>query len=155
MSSWCCCCCLRGSAVIAASCGSEQNIASCPSHPPLRWCFSGDKLVQDVVCGFSCVHQLDWSDGTGAQRRASVIFVAPSMWAVSRVGLFLSPPFFFFFFVSVDVHWVVANFVDSGCCDAYHGGEKLVRLLKPGFLVFGERCARLFCLKAKKCALSA
>lgn len=60
--------------------------------------------------------------------------------AVSCVGfLFFSPSFY----VSVDVRWVVASVVDSGCCDAYNGGRNLC-VAQGFFLVFDERRTRLF-----------
>lgn len=56
--------------------GGEEGKSILPRATP---CYVGvfqvTKLVQDV-CGFSCVRQLDWSDGTGARR---LIFVDPSV----------------------------------------------------------------------------
>lgn len=46
------------------------------------------------------------------------------------------------FYVSVDVRWVVANVVDSGCGNAYNGGRNVC--VAQGFLVFDERRTRLF-----------
>lgn len=125
---------MRGSAVIATTCGGGKGKSILPRATP---CYVGvfqvTKLVQDV-CGFSCVHQLDWSDGTGARR---LLFLWLHGGAVSCVGFFFSS-----FYVSVDVRWVVANVVDSGCGNAYNGGRNVC--VAQGFLVFDERRTRLF-----------